>query len=323
MFRLLTILGLLVIATLECIPAVYITEIYPQRNTTRLNEEATSEFIEIFNSSDTIANLKDWVLLYGEESYNFSEDDVIEPQNTLVLFFASQNEGERGSDFFNYFSDKEDCLIKNTTIRFSTNKTLSLRDNLGNEKDYIDWSDWAERIKKSEFKHPSLHRDSIKLGCNDSTLSTNIKIAPPTPGKIESLYEKNEASLWVEIDKDSTNVLRMHFVTLQIENKGEELTESIESNSNSYDIGEIPHSFYELVRLHPNPVNTYLQVTSLSTQTADCHYVLQNESGVVLKRGVLDEEGDGLIDMVGLAKGNYVLSIEKDGCRYPFKVEKE
>ena len=321
MYKLLTILGLLSIITPKVNSAVYITEIFPITDILGYQDKNAGEFIELFNSADTTVTLKDWILQCGNNTLKFSEIDTIEPQKTFVLYYTPHCIGNGCFDFSDHFSLEAGTKLKEMPFLISSDCFVKLKNHLNQEKDFVDWSEWTEMIKDSGYKHPSLHRDSVNLGCKDSTLSANLRIGSATPGRIDYLFERDEANLWVEIDKDSSNILRMHFTTLSIDATEEEEIGS--SSSGTEEEENIQKSIYELINIHPNPVVTQLQITSVSNQTANCRYTLQDGSGLILQQGKLDEEGDCSINMGNLQKGNYVLSIEKDGCSYPFIISKE
>lgn len=312
---------LLSVAAPKTIAAIYITEVFPKSDIVGYQDMNVGEFIELTNSADTFIALNEWSLHCGVNIHHFSESDSIAPHESYILPFSSNCIGNAYFNFSNYFLVKERIVLKEVDFSIELENYAKLYDASGMMKDSINW-DIMTNNTNSDYIHPSLHRDSIILGCNDSILSTTMKIAPASPGKIDYLHERNESSLWVEIDKDSSNILKMHFVSQQIGKEGfceEIINPKIEYIEN----GQLETNIYSTISIHPNPVVSSLNITSISTETANSHFTLQDDRGMILRRGELDEEGDSTINMEGLRKGNYILYIEKEGNSFPFKICKE
>jgi hypothetical protein len=76
--------------------------------------------------------------------------------------------------------------------------------------------------------------------------------------------------------------------------------------------------FNNLLRVYPNPVQSVLTVTGISSEAA---YTLINESGATVLKGTLQANNKEQISVSGLAGGIYFLRIVINGVVNTFKIE--
>jgi Lamin Tail Domain/CARDB len=150
-----------------------------------------SEFIELFNSSNSNINIGGWKVEDGNGNfYKLSDVSFVIPANNFFVLAAD-------SQIFNNYNKAD---LKYITILNSGSLSLSksgdeiiLKDTKGNLIDSVFYSEKWHNENFVSTKNISLEKiNPLMDGNNSSNWSSSVNSARATPGKVNSIYSENK-----------------------------------------------------------------------------------------------------------------------------------
>lgn len=287
--------------------SVYVSEILPKIENVGERDIKNGEYLEIYNSSDSVVSLKKWKIETFEKSFTFEDNQKIEPNGVIVVCYS----GSANNKF-----DLSKKYPKTKGVVFYTSEMNTERGcvKLKNGK--------GEIVDSFQINAPTLgqpyNRDSVVVDANGLIVSkkSNFSPAEATPGMVERITETSSSVINFKIDDvedgNENFAITMVYASHTIENE-DVVAEEISDRQ------ELTDTF--TISATPNPVSTILNIKIEAEKEGEYRYSVQQPNGTILSQGKMHDEAQ--IDMSRYPTGSYILYIENENQKKSILINKQ
>jgi len=224
---------------------VYLNEILPNPK----DDEKTGEYIEIFNASNSDADISGWILKDASKTkYVFPDGAKIEPGKYLVIYradfkFAMNNSGQETVSLL----DKDGKIISSVTYN-------SAKENISYNFDgaFWHWSRFLTPGEENKFNHaPKIKISKIKNAYAGVPVSFSASVKDKDRDKLKyawdfgdghKSYLQNPTHIYLKKKK--------YIATFMVDDGSEKFAKTLSVKVQSY-----PKQDVKIVKLNPNPAS--------------------------------------------------------------------